>query len=189
MKKTRVKETYVSTDIEADGPIPGPNSMISLGSAAFSEEGEMLGTFEANLEPIAGAGPDPGTMAWWSKNMVAYGEATRHPRPAEEVMNEYYEWVIDLPGRPVFVGYPATYDFMFVYWYLMRFKGDSPFSFSGLDIKTYAMAQMGTQYRQSSKRNMPKRWFDGAPAHSHKAIEDAIGQGILFHNMRTDGMT
>jgi hypothetical protein len=29
-------EIYVSTDIEADGPIPGPNSMLSFGSAAYT---------------------------------------------------------------------------------------------------------------------------------------------------------
>jgi hypothetical protein len=28
------KEIYVSTDVEVDGPIPGPNSMLSFGSAA-----------------------------------------------------------------------------------------------------------------------------------------------------------
>jgi hypothetical protein len=28
-------EIYVSTDIEADGPIPGPNSMLSFASAAY----------------------------------------------------------------------------------------------------------------------------------------------------------
>ena len=28
-------EIYVSTDIEADGPIPGPHSMLSFGSAAY----------------------------------------------------------------------------------------------------------------------------------------------------------
>lgn len=32
-------EIYVSTDIETDGPIPGPNSMLSFGSAAFTAEG------------------------------------------------------------------------------------------------------------------------------------------------------
>jgi hypothetical protein len=28
-------EIYVSTDVEADGPIPGPHSMLSFASAAF----------------------------------------------------------------------------------------------------------------------------------------------------------
>ncbi len=32
------------------------------------------------------------------------------------------------------------------------------------------------------KRNMPKRWFDDLP-HTHKALDDAIGQGALFCNI------
>jgi len=42
---------------------------------------------------------------------------------------------------------------------------------------------MGCEFRQASKRRMPKRWFKGAPPHTHLAVEDAIGQGALFMNM------
>jgi hypothetical protein len=87
-----------------------------------------------------------------------------------------------LPGKPVFVGYPAAYDFLFVYWYLMRFAGESPFSHSALDIKTFAMAMLDLPYRESVKRNLPKRWFP-AMRHAHVALEDAIEQGSLFCNM------
>jgi hypothetical protein len=79
-----------------------------------------------------------------------------------------------LRGKPVFVGYP-TLDFMFVYRNLIWFAGESPFSFSALDIKSYAMAVLGTGYRETAKRNMPKRWFDNLP-HTHKALDDAIGR-------------
>ncbi len=48
-------EIYVSTDVETDGPIPGPNSMLSFGSAAYSRGKELLGTFSANLETLSGA--------------------------------------------------------------------------------------------------------------------------------------
>jgi len=64
----------------------------------------------------------------------------------------------------------------------MRFVGKSPFSHSALDIKTLAMALLGNNYRSSTKRNMPKRWFDDLP-HSHLALDDAIEQGALFCNM------
>ena len=97
-------------------------------------------------------------------------------------MKEYVKWLDGLPGRPVFVGYPATYDFMFVYWYLIRFAGRSPFSHSGLDIKTFAFAMLGEGYRASTKRNMPKHWFPEAK-HTHVALDDAIEQGELFCNM------
>lgn len=76
----------------------------------------------------------------------------------------------------------APFDFMFVYWYLIRFAGESPFSHSALDIKTYAMALLGTGYRASNKRNMPREWFDDFP-HTHVALDDALGQGALFCNM------
>ena len=42
-------EIYVSTDVEADGPIPGRNSMLSFGSAAFRRSGQMIGSFSVNL--------------------------------------------------------------------------------------------------------------------------------------------
>ena len=62
-------------------------------------------------------------------------------------MRRYLTWLKALPGRPVFVGYPAAYDFMFVYWYLIRFVHESPFSHSALDIKTYAMVLLEKGYR------------------------------------------
>jgi hypothetical protein len=58
-------EIYVSTDIEADGPIPGPNSMLSFGSAAYTRKKELLGTFTANLHTLPAATADPKTMEWW----------------------------------------------------------------------------------------------------------------------------
>jgi hypothetical protein len=48
-------EVYVSTDVEADGPIPGPNSMLSFASAAYLADKTLVGTFEANLERLPGA--------------------------------------------------------------------------------------------------------------------------------------
>lgn len=58
-------EFYVSTDVETDGPIPGPHSMLSLGSAAYRADKTLIGSFEANLNTLPGAQGDPDTMAWW----------------------------------------------------------------------------------------------------------------------------
>jgi hypothetical protein len=175
-------EIYVSTDIEADGPIPGPHSMLSFGSAAFRTDKTLVGTFTANLELLPGATGDPRTMGWWASQPEAWEAARRDPKDPVVAMPEYVRWLKSLPGKPVFVGYPVAYDFMFVYWYLIRFAGESPFSHSALDIKTLAMAALGTDYRDAVKRNMPRRWFEKHP-HSHQALDDAIGQGILFCNV------
>jgi hypothetical protein len=177
-----MSEIYVSTDIEADGPIPGPNSMLSLASAAFRADKTLLGTFSRNLETLPDAAPDPKTAAWWQSQPAAWAACRQDARPPQEAMKDYLAWLKALPGKPVFVAYPAAYDFLFVYWYLIRFTGESPFSHSALDIKTFAMALLGRDYRESTKRNMPRRWFDDLP-HKHVALDDAIEQGALFCNM------
>jgi hypothetical protein len=179
------EEIYVSTDVEADGPIPGPHSMLSFASAAFRANKELVGTFSRNLETLEGAAPDPDTQAWWETQPEAWASCRVGLVPPEQAMGEYVAWLDGLPGKPVFVGYPAAYDFMFVYWYLRRFVGKSPFSHSALDIKTLAMAMLGRGYRDATKNRMPKRWFDDLP-HTHVALDDAIGQGALFCNMLSE---
>lgn len=177
-----MSEIYVSTDVEVDGPIPGPHSMLSFASAAYRADKTLVATFAANLEPLPGASTHPDTMAWWAKHPDAWEQARKDPRPPSEAMREYVAWLEALPEKPVFVGYPASFDFLFVYWYLMRFVGRSPFSFSALDIKTMAMTLLRTEYRKVSKATMPKRWFDALP-HRHVALDDAIEQGALFCNL------
>jgi hypothetical protein len=178
-------EIYVSTDIETDGPIPGPHSLLSLGSAAFAADGKLVGTHEVNLETLPDAAGHPETMTWWATQPDAWAACRRDPVDPGRAMPAYVAWVESLPGLPVFVGYPAGFDFTFVYWYMIRFAGRSPFSFSALDIKTLAMAELGCGYRQATKRNMPKRWFSKR-RHTHKALDDALGQGELCMNILAD---
>ena len=178
----------MSTDVETDGPIPGPHSMLSFASAAFTADKELVGTFSANLQALPGAEGHPKTMEWWRSQPDAWAASRRDARPPEDVMPEYVRWLKLLPGKPVFVGYPAAFDFLFVYWYLIRFAGESPFSHSALDIKTYAMALLKTGYRDSTKRRMPRRWFDDVP-HTHVALDDALGQGALFCNMLAESLS
>lgn len=176
------REIYVSTDVETDGPIPGQYSMLSFASAAYLADKTLLDTFSATLQTLPGASVDPRAVDWWSARPQAWQAARTNPEDPEVVMKRYAAWLRGLPGRPVFVGYPAVFDFMFIYWYLIRFAGESPFPHSALDIKTYAMAMLGTLYYESTKQNMPGRWFDEWP-HTHRALDDAIEQGVLFCNM------
>lgn len=177
-----MREIYVSTDVETDGPIPGPHSMLSVGSAAYWPDKTLVGTYTVNLETLPDAAGHPVTTAWWREHPQAW-EATRsQTRPVEQAMRDYVAWLKKLPGKPIFVAYPAVYDFMWVYWYLIRFVGESPFGYSALDIKSYAMAVMKKRYRETNKRSMPPEWFDERP-HTHVALDDAIEQGILFCNL------
>ena len=163
-------EIYISTDVETDGPIPGPHSMLSVGSAAYTADKRLVSTFSANLETLPGASAHPKTAEWWATQPEAWAACRKDLEAPQAAMTRYVTWIKSLKDRPVFVAYPAGFDFLFVYWYLMRFVGESPFSHSALDVKSFAMAVMKTDYRDSGKRNMPKHWFDKLP-HSHVALD------------------
>ena len=99
-------EIYVSTDVETDGPIPGPHSMLSLGSAAYTADKSLIAVFSANLETLDGAVGDPDTMAWWSRNPKAWRACREDLVPPAAAMKRYVAWLKTLPGKPVFVAYP-----------------------------------------------------------------------------------
>lgn len=165
--------------------------MLSLGVAAFSTDGRLLSTFEANLQELEGAAGDPDTMKWWSSQPRDIWEACRKdPQRPEAAMASFVTWVLDVclqhGGKPVAVAYPAGFDWLFVYWYIRKFGQQSPFSFACLDVKSFAMARLRTTFRDTTKRKMPKHWFDGLPPHEHIALSDAIEQGYLFLNILKD---
>ncbi len=135
----------------------------------FSGESRLRLSFRAELK-------------WWETQPKAWKICRENPESPAAAMRNYYDWLNSFKMRPVFVGYPTAYDFMWVYWYLIRFVGASPFSHSALDIKTMAMTMLKKPYRESIKSNMPKKWFDNLP-HTHKAVDDALEQGALFCNM------
>ena len=93
-------EIYVSTDIEADGPIPGPHSMLSVGSAAFLPDKTIVSRFSANLEALPGATEDARTMEWWKGFPQAWEECRRVMRRAAAVCRRRVPSApIDWPGR------------------------------------------------------------------------------------------
>ena len=178
-------ECYVSSDIEADGPVPGLHSMLSLGAAAFDSDGRRLDTFSANLEPLEGASEDPRTMRWWASQPEAWEACHVDPQPPEAAIGAFRRWVgghHKRTGWPVLVAFPVAFDGMWLEWYLHRFGGESPFRRRGLDIKTVAMVAMGAGYRQTAKSTLPHHWRPTTP-HTHLALDDAIEQGELFFNV------
>lgn len=178
-------EIYVSTDVETDGPIPGPHSMLSVGCAAYLADKTLLGTFSANLETLPGATGHPVTMAWWETQKEAWTAHRKDTQPPEQAMRALLAWLKTLPGLPVFVGFPVTFDFMFVQWYLFKFTGASPFRHSGIDLRTLAMSLTNTNWQRTTKEFLPRHWYDPLP-HTHVAVEDALEQGALFCNMLSE---
>ncbi|OJF14329.1 3'-5' exonuclease family protein [Couchioplanes caeruleus] len=179
-------DLYISTDIEADGPIPGPYSMLSLGMAtAATYDGTTFrrlepDTFYRELQPIS-PGFVPEALAVSGLDRAALARTGAAPAVA---MAENVAWLAELAGRhrarPVFVGYPLGFDWMFTYWYQVRFTGGSPFGHSGhVDMKTLFAFKARRPVRSVGKRSMPAELLSGR-AHTHHALDDALEQAELF---------
>jgi len=112
-------EIYISTDIESDGPIPGPHSMVSFGSAAYLADKTLIDTFSANLELLPDATGHPDTMRWWQSQPEAWEACRTNLRSPEDAMHEYVEWLEGLPGAPVFVAYPVGFIPMWLWMMLL----------------------------------------------------------------------
>jgi len=180
-------QVFVSFDVEANGPVPGVFSMLSLGAVAFDHQGNEIDSFQINIHELPDARRDPDTMKWWSEQGEAVWAAIRENEVAPDVaMHQFASWVKGLPGKPLAMAYPAGWDWMYLYWYLIRFNGRSPFGFQCLDMKTLAAKVLDRPFRSVGKRIMPKRWFKPGLKHTHIPVDDAREQGHMFFAMVQD---
>ncbi|ALG13034.1 exonuclease [Kibdelosporangium phytohabitans] len=182
---------YISVDVEADGPIPGPYSMISLGACVagrhdggvFTAEDPQARTFYRELKPISPEFvPEALAVSGLDRDQLAADGAD----PAE-AMRDFSAWVREVSGgaSAVFTAYPASFDWMFTYWYAIRFTGSSPFGHSRcLDMKTYFAARWDRPISGVAKGTMPKHLLSKR-RHTHNALDDAIEQGEMFANLMT----
>lgn len=188
-ERAPLEEYYMSFDIEADGPYPGDYSMIQFGGVIYDHEGNELSSLRLNLEEISDLGIYPETKTWWeTEGMDAYHKTRVNMVTAERGMHILDAWIEKYSenARIIAVGYPVSYDFLWVYWYLHKFVGRCLLSFSGLDIKTMAYTMLGAkQFRKATKSGMPPHWLSDLP-HTHDALDDAREQGEIFFNIRRD---
>ena len=84
-------EIYVSTDVETDGPIPGPHSMLSFASAAYLRDKTLQSTFTANLELLPGASGHPDTMAFWRDHQAAFDATRTNLERPESALRRYVD--------------------------------------------------------------------------------------------------
>lgn len=183
---------YIVTDIEIDGPWPGPNSMRSFASVAVNGAGQHLGEFEAVLDPLPGATPNPDTYAWFQTQPEAWAAATTDPLPPGQVMESYAAWIRTLPETRMFAAHPAAFDGPWMDYYLRRYtrygltqgpyESDVLFPGGGMCIRSYAAAVTGRPVADISSRTLPADWF-GEVEHTHKAIDDARGYANLLAHL------
>lgn len=173
----KLPELYIAADVEADGPIPGPFSMISLG---MSVVGMPQHAFYSEIRPIS-ANFDPKALAVSGLDRDAL---LANAPAAAEAMRAADAWVNGLRkiGRPVFLAGPAVWDGMFIHWYFMNFLGKSPFgnTGSGIDLRSYWMGLKGIEWVESRKGRIKYELGMEDLPHTHHAGEDAAELAAVF---------
>ena len=186
----RLSDVYFSADIETDGPIPGPYSMLSFGlvvagrfdGRSFERPKTYDSTFYAELRPIS--------ERWEPEAMQVNGldrdRLLREGRSPAEAMSEASTWIRKTAdgGRPVLVAYPLSFDWSWLYWYFVSFATDgSPFEHSRcFDIKTAYAVKAHLPMSQAGRSKLPEALKSHRP-HSHNALDDAIEQAEIFANI------
>jgi DNA polymerase III epsilon subunit-like protein len=186
-------ETWISIDVETSGPAPGVASLLSIGACVVGHQDEA---FYVELQPVPGMG--------WTAEAEAIHALTRdhlveHGLEPPEAMRRFADWIAGLPSvargeRPVFVGFNAPFDWMFVADYFWRFHGSNPLGISALDIKAL---YLGMAWPEAT--DWAATTWSGIEAQSpgvtggrlsHDALEDARQQADLIERLlarKTDG--
>lgn len=183
-------DVYFSVDIEADGPIPGIYSMLSLGvSLAGRFDGEQFHaadpaerTFYAELTPISEKS-EPAALEVARLDRAVLAREGTDPAVAMRQLCSFLE-VNAGAGRPVVCAYPAGFDWTFLYWYLVRFGPDErPLSFNSvIDIKTMYAVRARVPFDCAGLEDLPAE-LRGHHPHTHNALDDAIQQAEVFSNL------
>ena len=183
-------DSYFSADVETDGPIPGPFSMLSFAlvyagsfdGRNFSRPQSYASTFYRELCPISNEFEPEALRV----NGLDRSRLWREGEAAESVMASAYKWIEETAGtgRPVLVAYPLSFDWTWLYWYFIRFcpKG-SPFEYSRcFDIKTALAVKAHLPISESSRSNLLPS-LRSNHQHTHHALDDAIEQAEIFANI------
>jgi|SRR5579859_461689 len=186
----RFGDVYFSADVETDGPIPGPYSMLSFAlvyagtfdGKEFRRPQTLQESFYRELRPISNNFQAEALRV----NGLDRERLCREGERPEEAIHEAYEWITGIAGgaKPVLVAYPLSFDWAWLYWYFMQFSAKgSPFNHSlCFDMKTAYAVKASVPISEAGRSKilpqlLPER------RHTHHALDDATEQAEIFGNL------
>lgn len=185
-------DVYFSADVETDGPIPGPFSMLSFAlvcagrydGVRFHAPADYADVFEVHLQPISDQF-DPDALRVNGIDRENLRVVGTEPSVAMEAASD---WIRERSrgGIPVLVAYPVSFDWSWLYWYFTRFTGQSPFQHSRcFDVKTAISLKTRRPISESGRKSIPERYRSDR-AHTHRAADDAVEQAEIFAKVFQD---
>lgn len=181
------RDAYFSADVETDGPIPGPYSMLSFAIVyagtydghSFKRPISYDDVYYVELKPISDKYQDEAL----SINKLDREHLKNSGATPEDAMTAAAKWIKKIAGdaTPVLAAYPVSFDWTWLYWYFENFLDEkSPFNHSRcFDIKTAISMISGIPIGRASRKSLPAEFrsdFD----HSHHAVQDAIEQADIL---------
>ncbi|MFP4416267.1 MAG: 3'-5' exoribonuclease domain-containing protein [Fibrobacterota bacterium] len=160
--------SFISIDIEADGPIPGDYSMIALGAVVV--ETGLTRSFYNTIRPISDKYIQRSLqVCGFSRNQ------TMGFTPPQIAMHSFHDWIDRQGGHnPFFVSDNNGFDWQFVNWYFHHYIGDNPFGFSSTNLVSLFKGIHRDMYAQFSH-------FRGKT--EHNALEDARRNALALLEM------
>ncbi|MFN2155125.1 MAG: exonuclease domain-containing protein [Anaerolineae bacterium] len=169
---------YIVVDVETAGPNPGQYALLSIGACTVGEPRE---TFYVELQPDR----DTTTEEAVSVHGLSMEQLAREGTPPGEAMRRFAVWVAEVTPegvRPLFVGFNAPFDWMFVNDYFHRYLGRNPFGHAALDIKALYMGAADVPWEETSMRHLAPRYLGGVQL-THNALQDAIDQARILEGI------
>ncbi len=164
----------ISVDIEADGQIPGPYSMVCFGAVVI--EPELNRTFYGKTAPISDK---------FYCDKLAISGFTRQEHllfpPAKDTMIQFNDWLLKLKAetkndRIYFISDNNGFDSMFISWYLYNFVGDNPFGHSSMNLNSfYKGVKKDLRHRLQDFRKKNCK-----TPHNHNPVNDAKANAEAF---------
>lgn len=188
-KEKRV-DVYFSADVETDGPIPGPYSMLSIGIVyagrfdghKFERPLNYDTSYYAELKPISDQFQDEALQV----NQLDRSRLILEGLDPKDAMTRAANWITSLAGtaRPVLVAFPLSFDWSWLYWYFVRYSASgSPFEHSRcFDVKTAYAVKAHIPLSNAGRASLPTS-LRTSLTHSHHALGDAIEQAEIFANI------
>jgi hypothetical protein len=186
----RTSDLYFSADVETDGPIPGPYSILSFAivyagsfdGRKFKRPEKYDRIFYRELKPIS----DSFQKEALDVNGLDRARLCIEGMAPERAMTEAYHWInANADGaKPVLVAYPLSFDWTWLYWYFIQFcKAGSPFDYSRcFDIKTALAVKAGIPISEAGRSRLDSS-LSSKRLHTHHAVDDAIEQAEIFANI------
>lgn len=183
-------DIYFSADIETDGPIPGPFSMLSFAlvkagtfdGLRFTRSSDYAQHFYAELRPIS----EQFEAEALQVNGLDRDRLRIEGGDPGQTMSAANRWIVEQSNgmRPVLVAYPLSFDWTWLYWYFVNFSdGGSPFEHSRcFDLKTAFAVKAKMPICRSGRSKIPAH-LRSSREHTHHALDDAIEQAELFANI------